>query len=93
MAKTAFHTRYSLYKWTVLPIGLSNAPAMFMQTMNNLVTNLLNQGIIVFLDDVLVYSHTRDEHVQLLCMVFGKLAKPLTKLMQKNSPFEWGDNQ
>ena len=52
---------------------LANAPATFMQLMNNLFANLLDWGIIVFLDDVLVYNHTRDEHVQLLCTVFDKL--------------------
>ena len=73
MAKTSFHTHYGLYKWTVLPMGLTNAPATFMRVMNNLFTNLLDRGVIVFLDDVLLYSHTREEHVQLLCTVFGKL--------------------
>ena len=73
MAKTAFHTRYGLYEWTVLPMGLTNAPAMFMRAMNNLFTDLLDRGVIVFLNDVLVYSHTREEHVQLLRTVFGKL--------------------
>ena len=54
-------------------MGLSNTPAMFMWVMNNLFTDLLDRGIIVFLDDILVYSHTRDEHVRLLHMVFRKL--------------------
>ena len=75
MAKTTFHTHYSLYKWTVLPVGLTNALATFMRVMNNLFTNMLDRGIIVFLDDVLVYSHTRDKHVRLLHTVFGKLSK------------------
>ena len=73
MAKTIFHTCYSIYEWTVLPMGLTNAPAVFVWVMNNLFTNLLDQGIIVFLDDILVYSHTRDKHVQLLHKVFDKL--------------------
>ena len=73
MAKTAFHTHYGLHEWTVLPMGLTNAPATFMWAMNNLFTNLMDHGVIVFLDDILVYSHTREEHVQLLHTVFGKL--------------------
>ena len=73
MAKTTFHTHYGLYEWTVLPMGLTNTPVVFMRVMNNLLTNLLDCGIIVFLNDILVYSGTRDEHIQLLCMVFGKL--------------------
>ena len=63
VAKTTFHTCYCLYEWMVLPMGLTNAPAMFMWAMNNLFTNLLDRDIIVFLDDILVYSHTRDKHV------------------------------
>ena len=54
-------------------MGLTNAPATFMRAMNNLFTDLLDRGVIVFLDDVLVYSHTRGEHVQLLHTVFEKL--------------------
>ena len=75
MAKAAFHTRYGLYEWTILLMGLTNAPATFMRAMNNLFTNLLDRGVIVFLDYILVYSHTREEHVQLLRTVFGKLRK------------------
>ena len=73
MAKTAFYTHYCLYELMVLPMGLTNARATFMQVMNNLFTDLLDCGVIVFLDDILVYSHTRDKHVQLLHTVFGKL--------------------
>ena len=73
VAKTAFHTRYGLYKWTVLPMGLTNAPTTLMWVMNNLFIDLLDCGVIVFLDDVLVYSHTQEEHVQLLRTVFRKL--------------------
>ena len=63
MAKTAFHTFYGLYEWMVLPMGLTYAPVMFMRVMNNLFPDLLDRGIIVFLDDILVYSHTRDKHI------------------------------
>ena len=75
MAKTTFHTHYGLYEWMVQLMGLTNAPAVFMGLMNNLFTNLLDRGIIVFLNDVLVYSHTRDEHIHLLHTVFGKLCE------------------
>ena len=59
----------------VLPMGLTFAPAMFMQVINSFFANLLHHGIIVFFNDILVYSHTRDEHVQLLHLVFDKLCK------------------
>ena len=64
--KTAFLMRYGLYKWAVIPMGLMNAPAMFIQTMNNLFSNIFNFGTTVFLDDILIYSHTVEEHFTLL---------------------------
>ena len=72
VAKTAFYTCYGLYKWMVLPRGLSNAPATFMRAINKLFANLLDHGIIMFLNNVPFYSHNRDEHVQLLHTVFDK---------------------
>ena len=60
--KIAFITRYGLYKWVVMPMGLMNAPARFMQTMSNLFSNLLDSGMAVFLDGVLVYLRTVKEY-------------------------------
>ena len=57
--------RYGLYKWVVMLMGLTNAPAMFIQTMNNLFWNMLNYGMTVFLDNILVYSRMVDEHFTL----------------------------
>ena len=64
--KTAFLMRYGLYKWVVMPMGLTNAPATFMQTMNNLFSDMLDSGVAVFLDDILVYLCIVDEHFTLL---------------------------
>ena len=58
--------RYSLYKWVIMPMGLMNAPAIFMQTMNNLFLDMLDSGIAVFLDNILVYSGTVGKHFMLL---------------------------
>ena len=71
--KTAFLTRYGLYKWVIMPMGLTNAPATFMQTMNNLFSDMLDSGVAVFLDDILVYSGTVDEHFILLEQVLVHL--------------------
>ena len=54
----AFLTRYRLYKWVAIQMGLMNVPVMFMQTMKNMFVDLLDKGLIVFLDDVLIYSIT-----------------------------------
>ena len=64
--KTTFLMRYNLYEWVVMPMGLTNAPAIFMQTMNNLFSDMLNFGMAVFLDDVLMHSHMVKEHFVLL---------------------------
>ena len=64
--KTTFIMRYALYKWVVMPMGLSNAPATFMHTTNNLFSNILDYSMAVFLDDILMYSYTVKEHFTLL---------------------------
>ena len=49
-----------------MPFGLTNAPATFMRTMNNMFAKMLDDGVVAFLDDVLLYSNTLEEHVALL---------------------------
>ena len=64
--KTTFLMRYGLYKWFVMPMGLTNTPATFICTMNNLFLDMLDSGVAVFLDNILMYSHAVDEHFTLL---------------------------
>ena len=64
--KTTFLTRYVFYKWVVMPMGLTNATATFMRTMNNLFLDMLDSGMAVFLDDILMYLGMVDEHFILL---------------------------
>ena len=71
--KTAFVTRYGLYECTVMSFGLTNAPAYFMYLMNKVFMEYLDKFVVVFIDDILVFSKTEEEHEQHLRMVLDKL--------------------
>jgi hypothetical protein len=71
--KTTFRTRYGHYEFTVVPFGLSNAPVVFMCLMNGVFRDYLDKFVIVFLDDILVYSKLEEEHEQHLRMVLQVL--------------------
>jgi hypothetical protein len=71
--KTTVRTRYGHYEFTVVPFGLSNAPAVFMCLMNGVLRDYLDKFIIVFLDDILVYSKSEEDHEQHLRMVLKVL--------------------
>jgi hypothetical protein len=71
--KTVFRTRYGHYEFTVVPFGLSNSPVVFMSLMNGVFRDYLNKFVIIFLDDIMVYSRTKEEHKQHLRMVLQVL--------------------
>ena len=60
--KTAFTTRYGLYEYTVMSFGLTNAPAYFMSMMNKVFMEYLDKFVVVFIDDIMVYSKNEEEH-------------------------------
>ncbi|KAL9251111.1 RNA-directed DNA polymerase-like protein [Drosera capensis] len=73
-AKTTCVTRYGSFEFLVMPFGLTNAPATFCTLMNNIFHPYLDKFVVVYLDDIVVYSATLEEHVEYLRIVFKVLA-------------------
>jgi Reverse transcriptase (RNA-dependent DNA polymerase)/RNase H-like domain found in reverse transcriptase/Integrase zinc binding domain/Integrase core domain/Retroviral aspartyl protease len=73
--KTAFITRYGLYEFIVMPFGLKNAPSTFMRLMNEVLADFLDEFVVVYLDDILIFSRNEAEHESHLRKVLERLRK------------------
>ena len=71
--KTAFRTRYGLFQYKVMPSGLSNCPAVFQRFMNSTFHDMLDVFVIVYIDDILAYSKTYNEHIHHVNLVLKRL--------------------
>ncbi|GKC24318.1 putative reverse transcriptase domain-containing protein [Tanacetum coccineum] len=107
--KMAFRTRYGHYEFQVMPFGLTNAPVIFIDLMNRVCKPYLDKFVIVFIEDILIYSKNKKEHEEHLKAIlellkkeelyakfiqgFSKIAKSMTKLTQKGVKFDWGDKE
>ncbi|GJP73154.1 hypothetical protein CLOP_g3892 [Closterium sp. NIES-67] len=81
--KTAFRTRYGSYEYLVMPFGLTNAPSTFHMTINGVFKELLDKFVIIYLDGILIYNRSREQHLQDLDAVFILLHK--NRLITKGS--------
>ena len=85
--KTVFRTRYGHYEFTVMPFGLTNAPAAFMDLMHRIFQSYLDQFVVVFVDDILIYSQSEWEHEYHLRIVLQLLRN--YQLYAKFSKYEF----
>ena len=85
--KTAFRTRYGHFEFTVLPFGLTNAPATFMAFMNDALRPFLDKFVVVYLDDILIYSKTESEHIEHVQSVLAVLKQHQLQVKLKKCVF------
>ena len=96
--KTAFRTRYGHYEFVVIPFGIFNAPTTFMCLMNNVLSKYLDKFVVVFIDAILIYSKTKeehDEHLQIILQVlrehqqYAKFSKCEFYKYKKGNQYTW----
>jgi hypothetical protein len=88
---SAFKTRMGLFEWRVLPFGMTGAPSTFSRLMHHILRDTLDRSVVVYLDDILIYSRTREEHLKHVAEVLEILRRH--KLYARLSKCEFGKRQ
>ena len=85
--KTTFKTKFGLDEWKVMPFGLTNAPSIFMRLINDIFRPHLGRMVVIYLDDILIFSHTWDAHMQHVRQILQILQANKLQVKEKKSYF------